>query len=559
MNIDKRQIAELVVKIQNGDDKAFENLYNFTYQAAYYTAVKILKDEDSAEDVLQESYIKILGKIKTIEKPESFMSWFNMIVANESKNFLRKTRPDFFAVFENDEGEEYSAAELIEDDSEEFKPGAEFEKDELQKTVMSFIDSLSDEKRSVIILSYYNDMPIKEIAASLNISEGTVKSRLFNAKKELADKISTYEKKHGKLLGVAIVPIIKWALKYNSATVAAALAKSGVAAAIFSSITAKAVITGGIITKIAGLSLVQKVVAGIAAVTVIAGTSVGAVAVTKAIENKKAELQATISDNSYENYPSKKFDLSKSGSNTEKSEDLALSEEMDEAKAEKKFCEFLELYYDWIDPRRLGNEFTDESTSVQVEWGDTAYLIDRNGFNSIADIKEAFLEYCSPEVYETMHPFWEYKEMNNRLYYVSFACSPYYVDYNIDGIKKISDDKYRITTISCGYQPGSLDVEKTEWYYMRQDDGKWLISEVENTYIGDLLGRNVQGGAYYTVSTKGSPLNIRERPTTDSEVIGSVPNGTTVYVAVTCNGWALIYDGNDNLCSEWINTDYLKQ
>ena len=96
MAIDKALLTQEVINLQNGDGKAFETVYNMTNETAYFTALKIVRNEDDAQDILQDSYIKVLEKISTLDNPEVFMSWFNMIVANNARNFLRKQNPVLF-------------------------------------------------------------------------------------------------------------------------------------------------------------------------------------------------------------------------------------------------------------------------------------------------------------------------------------------------------------------------------------------------------------------------------------------------------------------------------
>jgi RNA polymerase sigma factor (sigma-70 family) len=211
LNVDKEKLAAEVIKYRNGDGKAFEAIYNMTNQAAYFTALKIVKNEDDAQDVLQDSYVKVLDKLSTLDKPESFMSWFNMLVANTAKNYLAKNNPVLFA----DEETEMYVLESIPEENEVYVPGNSVEKDELCDDVMSLIDSLSDDKRTAVVLYYYDEMTTKQIAESLGINENTVKSRLVQAKKDLAASIRALEKKNKSILGVAPMSVVRWALNYN--------------------------------------------------------------------------------------------------------------------------------------------------------------------------------------------------------------------------------------------------------------------------------------------------------------------------------------------------------
>lgn len=116
MEVDKQRIAALVKKIQSGDDSAFDELYKLTSERAYFVALEFTKNNQDAEDILQESYVKALSKINELEKAETFSSWLNQIVANKSKDFLKKKKPMLF------EAEENEVLEVIPDEDTDFSP-----------------------------------------------------------------------------------------------------------------------------------------------------------------------------------------------------------------------------------------------------------------------------------------------------------------------------------------------------------------------------------------------------------------------------------------------------
>lgn len=297
MDSENKKLAEYVRRMQNGDSNAFQEIYNLTYQKAYFTALKICKSETDAEDVLQDSYMDLLSKISEVKNPDSFMSWFNMVVANKSRNFLRKNNP---ALFESEEQEQF-VLDSIPDEDREFHPSEDVEQGELRESVMSLVDGLSDEKRTAIILYYYDEMSTREIAQSLSLNENTVKSRLVQAKKDLAKGVKELEKKNGKLLGVAPIPLVIWALRGSSKASAAAFTASGASAATYAAVTsasATAATTagvaggtaaaGGVIAKIAGFTVAEKIIAGVVTVGIVAG---GAVGVSKAVETGREKRQ----------------------------------------------------------------------------------------------------------------------------------------------------------------------------------------------------------------------------------------------------------------------------
>ena len=323
MAIEKEQWIGEIEKLQAGDGQAFERLYQMTSQSAYFTALKIVKNEDDAQDVLQESYMIMLDKINDLEKPEAFLSWFHMIVANKAKELLRKNNHYLFS--DPDESANDNADEFInslEDETEAYSPAAGVEQEELRKQMLRLIDGLSDEKRTVILLYYYNDLTIRQIAESLDVNENTIKSRLFYAKRELADGVKAYEKKHGRLLAASPVALLLLALRDESAAASLSFVKSGAAASTLAAVQSgaaaaqtaataaaggsaaagsgaaaagsataatatgsTAAAAGGAAAKILGMTVAQKVIAGAVAAAVIGG---GAVGVKQAAEHLRA-------------------------------------------------------------------------------------------------------------------------------------------------------------------------------------------------------------------------------------------------------------------------------
>lgn len=327
MEVDKQRIAELVGMVQSGDNKAFDELYKLTSERAYFVALEFTKNNQDAEDILQESYIKALSKIKELDNPESFSSWLNQIVANKSKDFLKKKKPMLF------EAEENEAFEVLPDEDTSFSPEENLDQTELQKTVMEVLDELSEEKRACVLMMYFEEFSVGEIAETLEIPEGTVKTRLFSARKDLKEKFA----KRGitSLYSTAPIGVVIWALRRMSETVSKTFAASPASAKVLAGITAAgtgtaasvavagttaattaaAVGTGtatatgataagtGIAAKIAALTVAQKVIAGVSVAAVVTGSAVGVVTVA-GNNDKKDDISTTAYTEEYTTAPS---------------------------------------------------------------------------------------------------------------------------------------------------------------------------------------------------------------------------------------------------------------
>ncbi len=286
MGNEQYDLIQEVVKLRSGDGKAFEKIYNLTNRSAYFTALKIVGNETDAQDVVQESYMIMIDKIGDLENPAAFSNWFSVIVANKAREFLRKNKKYVFTddIDEMSDEEVKAFNDSLESEKEEFRPGTLIEQLELKSQVMALIDGLSDDKRTAILLYYYNRLSVKEISEALGVNENTVKSRLFYAKKDLAKGIEEIEKKNGKLLGAAPASVAAWALKTASATASTAFVSGGAAAETLAAVTAGAAAAGSltltaaasgastastVVTTSAAAGVLQKVAVGIAAVTVI--------------------------------------------------------------------------------------------------------------------------------------------------------------------------------------------------------------------------------------------------------------------------------------------------
>lgn len=207
--MDYRQAVNLA---KAGKEEGFQFLYESTYKSKYYLALKYLKDEQAAQDVLQEAYIKAFAKLDSLEQPERFPAWLGVIVGNLAKNKLQKKNPLLFSdIAVNDEDESF--AYEIEDENPNYQPELSYSKQETQQLVHEMINALSEEQRVCILMYEIEGIPIREIAAALGCSENTVKSRLNYGRKNLKKKAEELQKRGYKLYGVSALPLLLWLLR----------------------------------------------------------------------------------------------------------------------------------------------------------------------------------------------------------------------------------------------------------------------------------------------------------------------------------------------------------
>lgn len=216
----EKSMMELVLAARKGDQQAMAELYERTSGRAFYLALQLVKDEDQAQDILQDSYIRAFNSLDMLEDAGKFQGWLNTIVVNNSKNYLKKKKPVLFSQMASED--EDDAAIDFEDESDRFSPEATVDYSETKRLVQAMIDGLPEEQRIAIVLHYLEDCPVKQIAAIMECSEGTVKSRLNYGRKTLKAKVLELEKKGTKLYCVPFVPFLVWMFHQDAMAAVAA-------------------------------------------------------------------------------------------------------------------------------------------------------------------------------------------------------------------------------------------------------------------------------------------------------------------------------------------------
>lgn len=270
-------ISHLVEKIKKGDNKSFEKLYKLTEREVWFTCISFLKNETTAQDIMQETYITAFLKIQSLEKSSQIRSWLNRIAVNKCKNYLKG------------KGEIQLDDEIFENQAivdERISIPEEYISDKAKREIILSImqEVLSDVQYQTVIMHYFNEMTVDEIAEVFECSRGTVLSRLNYSRAKMKTAIEDYENKSGdRLHGVVFVPFFTTifreqakSLKVPSITITlpngeslVTAASKGVSTAVKSS-TATAVKTGAV------TAVKTKVIAMACGMTLLfAGTTVG--------------------------------------------------------------------------------------------------------------------------------------------------------------------------------------------------------------------------------------------------------------------------------------------
>ena len=235
----EQSMKELVEMAVEGDQQAIAILYERTNRKAYYLALQLVKDQDQAQDILQDAYLKVFTNLGMLQQPENFQGWLDTIVINKSKDYLKKKKPVLFSQMAAKDEEESEPD--FEDESGYFSPEKRADYGETKRLIQEMIDCLPEAQRMAVVLYYLENLPVARIARIMECSEGTVKSRLNYGRKSIKEQVLALEKKGTKLYCMPLVPFLYWMFRQQ---VLSAVVPGAVGAAVVQTAGAGAVGAG---------------------------------------------------------------------------------------------------------------------------------------------------------------------------------------------------------------------------------------------------------------------------------------------------------------------------
>ena len=188
--------AAPVAQARDGDSSAFTELVNRYERKIFRLARHITQNEDDAQEILQDTFLKAFEHLPEFHGNSRFYTWLVRIAVNESLMKLRKRKSGKLVSFDEsiDTGEETIAREIaVWDDN----PEQRYSQSELRQILEDAIDSLPPIFRSVFVLRDVDELSTEETASALNISIPAVKSRLLRARLQLRDKLTRFFKRKG--------------------------------------------------------------------------------------------------------------------------------------------------------------------------------------------------------------------------------------------------------------------------------------------------------------------------------------------------------------------------
>ncbi len=169
--------ATLVKRARRGDAAAFEALVRRHYRAAYAVALAVLGNGMDAEDVTQDTFVRAAERLDQLRQPERFAAWLLQMVRNQARNYYGYRR--------------VRAAQPLDSvtAASEANPGADVERRELREALETALARLSEVQRQVVLLHDLEGWKHREIARSLEISEGMSRQHLMAARRTLRDRL----------------------------------------------------------------------------------------------------------------------------------------------------------------------------------------------------------------------------------------------------------------------------------------------------------------------------------------------------------------------------------
>ena len=179
----REQEAAIVRKVLGGDANAFETLVLEYEKNVYNIALRMTGNSEDAADMTQEAFIKAYNSLQSFRGDSKFSVWLYRIVSNVCLDFLRSKnrRPTVSLSVEDDDGEDAQLDVADESQSPELLLDRKLTRDSVRRV----LDSLPPDYRQILLLREIQGLSYDEIAQALSLEVGTVKSRIFRARKRL--------------------------------------------------------------------------------------------------------------------------------------------------------------------------------------------------------------------------------------------------------------------------------------------------------------------------------------------------------------------------------------
>lgn len=180
---------ETIRLAQGGDEVAFQEIYQQCYTHVYYYALKLSHNDADAKDIAQDTFLQVYRSINKLQNPEYFSLWLNRIIYSKFMRQIDKKKETaieaddlYYHLEKSDKAIKMNEEQLLDD----------------EEVIQQMIQRLTPKQREVMELTYYQQYTAQEIAQLLQLPEGTVKSRIHEAKKALKTQVIAFEKQENR-------------------------------------------------------------------------------------------------------------------------------------------------------------------------------------------------------------------------------------------------------------------------------------------------------------------------------------------------------------------------
>lgn len=184
--MERNILGELLKRCGQGEEQAQYQLYNMYAPGMFNVALRIMGQREDAEDIIQDSFVKMFDKLESLNEPAAFTSWFKRIVVNNSINSVKKRNKLYFEEVDD----------RIEGSIENDKPLVDRLANYTVDSVKQAMAQLPHGYRIVLSMFLFDGFSHKQISESLGISESTSKSQYHRAKKKVREILLAENQNH---------------------------------------------------------------------------------------------------------------------------------------------------------------------------------------------------------------------------------------------------------------------------------------------------------------------------------------------------------------------------
>lgn len=190
--MDRNNLA-IIKKAQQGNQEAYEQLYELYYKQAYHQALKLCKNETDAKDIAQDALLQVYQSLPQLRDLQFFNGWLARIVHSKCIKLFSHNRDALY-------DPELLPKSALPEKRIDHLPNKYTDDMTDKEIVHTLLQKLSTKQQEIMELFYFQQYSLKEIEAKLQIPNGTIKSRIFEAKKSLKVIIKNFEEKEGRKL-----------------------------------------------------------------------------------------------------------------------------------------------------------------------------------------------------------------------------------------------------------------------------------------------------------------------------------------------------------------------